>query len=114
MKAGGTEKIETGFSELSFLRSLLFKANSPTGTMKRTTLLVLTFTIANLASTALAQDEIGPLNRKVNYSPYPEKDFPNRVYFGDTHLHTSYSTDAGMIGNRSGRRRPIASLAVRK
>lgn len=35
-------------------------------------------------------------NRK--YSPYPSKDFPNRVYFGDTHLHTSFSTDAGMIG----------------
>ena len=36
------------------------------------------------------------------YSPYPEEDFPNRVYFGDTHLHTSYSTDAGMVGNTLG------------
>ena len=26
-------------------------------------------------------------------------DFPNGVYFADTHLHTSYSTDAGMVGN---------------
>ncbi len=32
------------------------------------------------------------------YSPYPAHTFPDRVYFGDTHLHTSYSTDAGMIG----------------
>ena len=24
------------------------------------------------------------------------------MFFGDTHLHTSYSTDAGMIGNRLG------------
>jgi len=31
-----------------------------------------------------------------------EDDYPNRVYFGDTHLHTSYSTDAGMIANTLG------------
>ena len=36
------------------------------------------------------------------YSPYPEQTFPNRVFFGDTHLHTSYSADAGMIGNALG------------
>jgi hypothetical protein len=53
-----------------------------------------------LASTgASAQDAPGPSDTKANYSPYPTKDFPNRVYFGDTHLHTSYSTDAGMVGN---------------
>ena len=33
------------------------------------------------------------------YSPYPEQNFPNQVFFGDTHLHTSYSADAGMVGN---------------
>ena len=27
---------------------------------------------------------------------------PNRVYFGDTHLHTSFSTDAGFVGNTLG------------
>jgi hypothetical protein len=35
---------------------------------------------------------------KADYAPYPEQDFPNRVYWGDTHLHTAYSTDAGMVG----------------
>ena len=34
-----------------------------------------------------------------NYSPYVNQSFPQNVYFGDTHLHTSYSTDAGMVGN---------------
>ena len=45
-----------------------------------------------------AQNVPGPANKKVTYSPYPAKTFPNRVYFGDTHLHTSYSADAGMAG----------------
>jgi len=45
-----------------------------------------------------AQDSPGPSGRKVKYSPYPEQDFPNQVFFGDTHLHTSYSTDAGLAG----------------
>ena len=36
------------------------------------------------------------------YSPYLEHNYPDRVYFGDTHVHTAYSTDAGMIGNRLG------------
>jgi hypothetical protein len=37
-----------------------------------------------------------------DYSPNVGPVWPNRVLFGDTHLHTSYSTDAGMIGNRLG------------
>ena len=32
------------------------------------------------------------------YSPYLELDFPNQVLFGDTHLHTAFSADAGLIG----------------
>jgi hypothetical protein len=43
-----------------------------------------------------------PSTKKISYSPYPERDFPQNVYFGDTHLHTSFSTDAGMIGNTLG------------
>jgi len=62
---------------------------------------MLLMTISN-AEVRAQQDSPGPLDRKVTYSPYPEKSFPNRVYFGDTHLHTSYSTDAGMIGNTLG------------
>jgi hypothetical protein len=53
-----------------------------------------------LLSTPLAaQDAPPPAPGEREYSPYPEQDFPNRVFFGDTHLHTSYSPDAGMIGN---------------
>jgi len=49
--------------------------------------------------TALAQDTPKPVAiDKTKYSPYPREDFPDQVFFGDTHLHTSYSTDAGMVG----------------
>jgi hypothetical protein len=36
------------------------------------------------------------------YSPYADRDFPSQVYWGDTHLHTSLSMDAGAFGNRLG------------
>jgi hypothetical protein len=34
------------------------------------------------------------------YSPYANRTFPSRPYFGDTHLHTSFSMDAGASGTR--------------
>lgn len=40
-----------------------------------------------------------PAKPAIEYSPYINKSFPQRVFWGDTHLHTSYSPDAGMIGN---------------
>ena len=51
-----------------------------------------------LIASAQAQHTPPPSKEKVTYSPYPEQTFPNRVYFGDTHLHTGYSADAGMVG----------------
>jgi hypothetical protein len=36
------------------------------------------------------------------YSPYVDDNYPDNVYFGDTHLHSSFSTDAGFFGNRLG------------
>src|SRR4051794_10102880 len=60
----------------------------------------------------LAQDT-GPLDkpkadaghaRAPFYSPYAGRAFPTRVFFGDTHLHTSFSMDAGAFGARLGPR----------
>jgi hypothetical protein len=41
---------------------------------------------------------------KPSYSPYAGRNFPTRPFFGDTHLHTSYSMDAGAFGARLGPR----------
>ncbi len=39
---------------------------------------------------------------KPSYSPYVGRNFPTRPLFGDTHLHTSISVDAGAFGCRLG------------
>ena len=33
-----------------------------------------------------------------NYSPYADRNFPTQVFWGDTHLHTGLSMDAGAFG----------------
>ena len=37
-----------------------------------------------------------------SYSPYASRSFPDHVYWGDTHLHTRLSPDAGLFGNTLG------------
>jgi hypothetical protein len=58
-----------------------------------------------------AASDIGTLDKgtaeklfpaKRAYSPYAGRDFPTRPFFGDTHLHTSFSFDAGAFGARLG------------
>ena len=61
---------------------------------------------------ALAQTALSPAKKDLPeaekiYSPYVEriatdKNFAEGLFWGDTHLHTKYSTDAGMIGNKLG------------
>jgi hypothetical protein len=64
-------------------------------------LLALPFLLCT-ASARADYDVPSTLPGQRHYSPYPAQTFPNRVYFGDTHLHTSYSADAGMVGNTLG------------
>ena len=59
-------------------------------------------TCALWAAPGLAQDVVPPRDLvtapRAEYSPYADDHFPNRVFFGDTHLHTSWSTDVGLAG----------------
>ena len=45
-------------------------------------------------------DSLYPENKP--YSPYVDRHFPERPLWGDTHLHTALSADAGGFGNRLG------------
>jgi hypothetical protein len=89
------------------------------GTGLLRTALLASFSACALTSAAPAQDQsaattdIGTLDRsgveklyptRRPYSPYADRNFPSRPFFGDTHLHTSFSFDAGAFGARLGPR----------
>src|SRR4026208_911455 len=65
----------------------------------------------NLPATAQEQasSDVGTLDQgaaeklfptKRAYSPWAGRNFPTRPFFGDTHLHTSFSMDADAFGAR--------------
>jgi hypothetical protein len=72
----------------------------------RNTKWILALAILIMAAPAMAQD-IGTPDPEVleglypgkTYSPYAQRSFPSRVYWGETHLHTGVSLDAGLFGN---------------
>ncbi len=65
---------------------------------------VLAICSLNLAASdagALDADKAAQVHAaKPPYSPYVGGNIPTRPYFGDTHLHTSFSMDAGAFGAR--------------
>ena len=84
------------------------------------------FATSLLATAVAAQDvttDIGTLDKeaaekafpaKPSYSPYAGRNFPTRPYFGDTHLHTSFSMDAGAFGARLAQGTLIVSRGAKK
>ncbi|MBA5800701.1 DUF3604 domain-containing protein [Rhizobium changzhiense] len=52
----------------------------------------------------LTQEDTEKIFKARPYSPYAERNFPMRPLFGDTHLHTALSFDAGAAGARLGPR----------
>lgn len=74
--------------------------------MKRYSLPSAAAALFAVAAPLFAQDTGTPTPDKTSllaeqsYSPYANRRFPTRPYFGDTHLHTAFSMDAGAFGAR--------------
>ena len=63
--------------------------------------------VVGSAATSFAQitpaaESLSDLYPGKAYSPYAQRSFPDRVFWGDTHLHTGLSMDAGLFGARLG------------
>jgi len=70
-------------------------------------LFVLTATLLAISNPAAAQitpskESLADVYPGKAYSPYAQRSFPDRVFWGDTHLHTGLSVDAGLFGARLG------------
>src|SRR6187455_2241741 len=52
----------------------------------------------------MTREQADELFKARPYSPYALRSFPIRPLFGDTHLHTAFSMDAGAFGARLGPR----------
>ena len=69
--------------------------------------IVMAFFLIVLAAAVSAQDPVPPpesltdaFPQQRHYSPYAGRNFPTEVFWGDTHLHTGMSMDAGAFGAR--------------
>jgi len=75
--------------------------------INKTNTAITLITLTTLATLVFAQEPmpseeslLGAFPEHKNYSPYAGRNFPTNVYWGDTHLHTGMSMDAGAFGAR--------------
>jgi hypothetical protein len=73
-------------------------------------LAIVLLAVGALSASARAQQTVGlpppdstvadAFKAQKHFSPYAGRNFPTQVYWGDTHLHTGMSMDAGAFGAR--------------
>jgi hypothetical protein len=56
--------------------------------------------IVGVALVGWLEETAGAQEGPKNYSPYADRGYAIHVYWGDQHLHTSFSPDAGLVGDR--------------
>jgi hypothetical protein len=70
---------------------------------RRLTLALAVLSVAAAAQPAVGQDmspqkeAVAQAHAKKEYSPYVGREYPTQVFWGDTHLHTGISVDAGTM-----------------
>ena len=64
--------------------------------------IILAILYTSITSSIASSDSEGPADVAKGFSPYANSTQPNNVYWGDTHLHTGLSLDAGLFGNTTG------------
>jgi hypothetical protein len=75
--------------------------------MRTLATIIAVVTICSFTNLAVAQitpskESLSSLYPGEAYSPYAQRSFPSRPLWGDTHLHTGLSVDAGLFGARLG------------
>ncbi len=76
--------------------------------MRHTYRVILTVMVLCLTAVTVSAQEPKPSDESLErafqprrpYSPYAQRHYPTQVYWGDTHLHTGLSFDAGTFGAR--------------
>ena len=74
------------------------------------------------AQDPVASDDIGLINPeatakafpKRGFSPYAGRNYPTRVFWGDQHVHTGWSADAGAFGATLGPEEACASPVAKR
>jgi len=64
--------------------------------------LIASFSAPATAQITPSKESLSNLYPGEAYSPYAQRSFPSRPLWGDTHLHTGLSVDAGLFGARLG------------
>ncbi len=70
--------------------------------MKTVLAFVLTLAVAPLFAQDAPVTRENAVQAKPDYSPFVDQHFPTQILWGDTHLHTRNSPDAGFLGNTLG------------